>query len=117
MSSPEWRPDELERRRQVEAGKSVVANLARDHALIAWAKARGAYLRIDRRSRWGNPYRIGRDGTRDIVCEKYSDHLWRSPELLARLGETSGKVLACWCYPERCHGEVLCENGERSASS
>ena len=29
------------------------------------------------------------------------------PELLARLPELEGKILACWCKPEACHGDVL----------
>jgi hypothetical protein len=29
------------------------------------------------------------------------------PELILALPELSGKVLGCWCKPERCHGDVL----------
>ncbi len=74
------------------------------------AVARGA-VRIDRRTRWGNPYRIGPDGTRDEVIARYRAHLWRrirSGEIaLADLAAIDGRVYACWCHPRPCHGTVL----------
>ena len=30
-------------------------------------------------------------------------------ELREKLGELKGKVLGCFCAPDRCHGEVLHE--------
>ena len=74
------------------------------------AVARGA-VRIDRRTRWGNPYRIGPDGTRDEVIARYRAHLWRqirSGEIaLADLASLDSRDLACWCHPSPCHGTVL----------
>jgi len=105
-----------ERMRQVLAGSAVLANLKTDKDLTQWAKALGLYLYIGRGDRfkrwnesvWHNPYRIGRHGTRDEVCDAYRAYLLGSPELMARLPETAGKVLGCWCYPLRCHGmEIL----------
>ena len=58
-------------------------------------------------SKWRNPYRIGVDGTRDEVIEKYRAYLLATPRLVAALPELRGKDLLCWCAPERCHGEVL----------
>lgn len=54
-----------------------------------------------------NPYHIGKDGTREEVIAKYRAWLLAQPDLLARLPELRGKALACWCHPERCHGDVL----------
>ena len=34
-------------------------------------------VRIDRRSRWGNPFRIPQDGTRAEVIARYRADLWR----------------------------------------
>jgi len=62
---------------------------------------------IGRPSVWGNPYRIGRDGTRAQVIARYEAWLRQQPQLLARLGELRGKVLGCWCAPLPCHGDVL----------
>ena len=40
------------------------------------AVANGAVL-IDRRTRWGNPFVVGRDGTREQVIARYRADLWR----------------------------------------
>ena len=40
------------------------------------AVANGAVL-IDRRTRWGNPFVVGRDGTRAQVIARYRADLWR----------------------------------------
>ena len=62
---------------------------------------------IGRPSIWGNPYAIGRDGTKDDVIAKYEAWIMSQPALLARLPELKGKRLICWCAPLRCHGDVL----------
>ena len=58
-------------------------------------------------SPWANPYKIGRDGSREEVIARYEDYIRGRPDLLARLPELRGRVLACWCAPEPCHGDVL----------
>ena len=62
-----------------------------------------------KRSKWANPFKIGQDGTREECLEKYRHHILSSPDLLAALPELDGMVLACWCAPEACHGDVLIE--------
>lgn len=62
---------------------------------------------IGRPSKWGNPYRIGPDGSRADVIRKYEAYLLRSPHLVAALHELKGRDLVCWCAPEACHGDVL----------
>ena len=65
---------------------------------------------IARPSKWGNPFKIGEDGTRDQVIEMYRQYLLGRPDLLAAIPiELKGKVLGCYCKPERCHGDVLAE--------
>ena len=103
----DMRPDELERAELVKAGGTVTANKKTDAALIAWAKARHRAELIDRRTRWGNPYRITRAMKRADVIAAYAEHFARLPHLHRDLGTLRGKVLVCWCYPERCHGDVL----------
>jgi hypothetical protein len=56
---------------------------------------------------WGNPFIIGPDGTREEVIRKYREYVLNSPELMGRIGELTGKILACWCSPQACHGDVL----------
>lgn len=64
-------------------------------------------VRIDRRTKWGNPFVIGRDGNRDEVIKKFRDWIVNQPELMAALPELKGKRLGCWCNPQACHGDVL----------
>lgn len=63
---------------------------------------------IGRGSKWGNPYIIGRDGTREEVIVKYRNYIiMRRKDLLNDLEELKGKRLGCWCAPKVCHGDVL----------
>lgn len=62
---------------------------------------------IGRGSKWGNPFSIGKDGTREEVIEKYRQYIMGSPQLLKDLYELKGKILGCWCKPLACHGDVL----------
>ena len=62
---------------------------------------------IGRPSKWGNPFVVGRDGTREQVIAKFEAWLVRQPALMASLPELRGKVLGCWCSPLACHGDVL----------
>ena len=106
--APEWLPDEEERRKKVEAGLSVVANLQRDKHLIQWATQNGKLVMIDRTSRWGNPFVLGPDGDRDHVCMCFEEHYATYKQSFDKhRDELKGKVLACHCYPERCHGDGL----------
>jgi hypothetical protein len=52
----------------------------------------------------GNPYEIGKHGTRDEVCDKYIALRQNDKEFLRRVREElPGKVLGCFCKPLRCH--------------
>jgi hypothetical protein len=64
---------------------------------------------IGRGSKWGNPFKIGIDGTREEVILKYESYLSNTPELLKSIPELSGKRLGCYCAPQKCHGDVLAE--------
>ncbi len=66
---------------------------------------------IGRPSKWGNPFSVGKDGTREQVIDKYREWIL-DPEqvnLIESLHEIRGKVLGCWCAPKPCHGEILVE--------
>lgn len=69
---------------------------------------------IGRPSKWGNPFTIGKDGTRNEVIEKYRQWILNQPKLLADLYELKGKILGCWCSPKACHGDVLIELSEKT---
>ena len=66
---------------------------------------------IGRPSRWGNPFKLGRDGNRDEIMDKYAE--WLAERLndetfrkeLLKLSKAT--ALVCWCKPEKCHGDLL----------
>lgn len=62
---------------------------------------------IGRPGKWGNPFTIGKDGTRADVVRKYKEWIVKQPDLMSSLHELKGKVLGCWCAPQACHGDVL----------
>lgn len=68
---------------------------------------------IGRGSKWGNPFIIGKDGTREEVINKYKEWILKQPILLEQLHELKGKILGCFCKPLACHGDVLVEMIEK----
>ncbi len=66
---------------------------------------------IGRPGPWGNPFEIGRDGTRKQVVGLYRIQLWADIRhgrvTREQLAELHGKTLGCWCSPQPCHGDVL----------
>jgi hypothetical protein len=66
-----------------------------------------------RASKWGNPFRPGRDGTREEIIARYRSWICDQPQLVAALPELRGRDLVCWCAPEMCHGDVLVEMANR----
>jgi len=66
----------------------------------------------------GNPFRIGKDGSREEVIQKYRRWLWERMKedgevrkeimrLSKMYGEGKRIMLGCWCAPLSCHGEVV----------
>jgi hypothetical protein len=88
-------------------------------------------VRIDRATLWGNPFIIGVHGDRDTVCDAYLEWLnkwieykeeiripfgirvFSNKEVVQSLEMLKGKDLACWCAPERCHGDTLLKLANR----
>jgi hypothetical protein len=73
---------------------------------------------VGRPSALGNPFVVGKDGSREEVIAKYRRWLWarlQEPDsaqerelrrLLARA--VAGELeLLCWCHPLPCHAEVV----------
>ena len=62
---------------------------------------------------WANPYKIDTSTTREDVINKYktyiTDKINKNPFMKEELNKLKGKNLGCWCYPEKCHGDVLIE--------
>lgn len=64
---------------------------------------------IGRGSKWGNPYRIGIDGNREQVIQKYKRDFDNGKFTHEELLKLRGKRLGCFCKPLDCHGDVLAE--------
>jgi hypothetical protein len=68
---------------------------------------------IGRGSIWGNPFVIGKDGTRADVCRKYANLMFErltgehGGKWADALENIKGKDLVCWCAPQQCHGDHL----------
>ncbi len=77
------------------------------HPRVVHCKRSRYDVYVGRPSKWGNPFEIGRDGTRAQVIARYERWLRSQPQLLAELDELAGKTLGCWCAPRACHGDLL----------
>lgn len=81
-------------------------------------------VKVDRTGPWGNPFVVGRDGTRaecvDLYIKLMAGYVAISVpatvdeqnaarrHVIAHLDTIRGKHLACWCsYDGPCHGDVL----------
>lgn len=56
-------------------------------------------------SKWKNPYSVKQYGLEKCL-ELYEHHIINS-NLYNQLEELEGKVLGCWCHPNKCHGDIL----------
>lgn len=81
---------------------------------------------IMRPSILGNPFVIGRDGTREEVIEKFREYFKQrisaDESLLIdpfcqAVRNLVGKKIGCCCSPDACHGDVYAEflNGDEHA--
>jgi hypothetical protein len=63
-------------------------------------------VRIDRKTKWGNPFKIGRGVTRKQSIDSYEEYFIAN--LMSSLKELDGALrLGCWCKPLPCHGDVI----------
>lgn len=58
-------------------------------------------------SKWQNPFPMKRESERPSVLEQYRQHIESRPDLIAALPELKDQTLCCYCFPKRCHGNVL----------
>jgi hypothetical protein len=58
---------------------------------------------VGRGSPWGNPYRIGIDGTRDECIDLFEKNILPTLDIAA----LRGKNLLCHCVPKRCHAQSI----------
>lgn len=66
------------------------------------------YVSSAKASKWKNPYSVKKYG-REKCLELYKQYIQSNKELLDQLEDLKGKELGCWCYPDKCHGDILIE--------
>lgn len=81
----------------------MMSNMSR----VVHCKRESYDIYIGRPSRWGNPYPLDKEEDRDKVIAQYEEWIRTQPHLMAALPELRGKTLGCWCFPRRCHGDIL----------
>jgi hypothetical protein len=57
------------------------------------------------KSIWHNPFSVREHGERALPL--YARHVYSLPGLFNWIVYLKGQVLACWCKPGRCHGDLL----------
>ena len=107
------RPDEIERRKVVEAGGSVVANVRKtkgvraDEELIKWAEETGRFVYIGdvvhhtlyRRSPWFNPAKH-RKTDHDRAVQQYRGYILKQPGASRTIARTSRQSFGLLVLPE-----------------
>lgn len=112
-----WSKEERKRRALAESGLAIVVNQRSDERLLRWAQFAGRLVKVDRTTDWGNPFEVDKDGDRDYCCDCFETYFTMKTSLLRRLGELRGKVLACWCHPERCHAHHIAELANKESDT
>jgi hypothetical protein len=70
-------------------------------------------VKVDRTTKWGNPYVAGRDGDRARCVALYR----KLQKFGAEIEELRGKNLACWCpLDQPCHADLLLALANRRPS-
>lgn len=68
---------------------------------------------IGRPTIYGNPFEIGRHGTRESVIKKYKEYfgirLNQDEQFRIAIFQLKNKRLGCFCKPQACHGDIICE--------
>lgn len=68
---------------------------------------------IGRPTIYGNPFEMGKDGTREEVVAKYRawfyEKIKNDINFKNALLPLKNKRLGCFCKPKSCHGDVICE--------
>ena len=74
---------------------------------------------VDRTSVLGNPFRMQSESQREEVCLKYEKWFYSQVEnkdtlfmqelskLVAIYAKYNKLELFCWCYPKKCHAEII----------
>ena len=114
---------QVDRRAELEAGRTCVANIETDRELIEWAKSQGLMVYIDRKrkkypealngSKWcrfGNVKQWDEEFYLPAYRSRIQEPGHRNQEpLINHIHELKGKLLVGEHYPKPSHGDILAE--------
>ena len=104
-----WRLSVGEFQRQAQAAprRACLADLA-ELAPVHLYIGRGSEKRDLPCSEWGNPFKMGQDGSRAAVIQKFERMLRSVPHMWRAVGSLAGRTLVCHCNLQAaCHADVL----------
>lgn len=95
----------------------IIGNIRKPPVNSTWPVYR--YVRVDRVSPLGNPFKVGQAGDRDLVIEMYREYLPDAYHNVLAVRDAVDQlveyethseretVLLCWCHPKACHASVI----------
>ena len=87
--------------------KAVVVNISKKEKFDVYVGRTG----LGFVSEFGNPYRIGRDGSRKDVIDKFKKYflnrLTTDKQFREQVELLKGQRLGCFCKPRDCHGDII----------
>ena len=96
---------------KIKNGETVILNRRRHHEAITYAENKNVLVPCDRtsKSKFGNPHYMESESQRmKVIVAFWNDIKYgRSKLTPADFASLHGKSLLCWCFPKRCHCEVL----------
>ncbi|MEX0598146.1 MAG: DUF4326 domain-containing protein, partial [Candidatus Paceibacterota bacterium] len=66
------------------------------------------YVKGATQTKWANTYSV-KKYRRDECLRLYKEYIKTRPDLINNISELRGKILGCWCHPDKCHGDILAE--------
>lgn len=92
---------------RIKKGETVVINMQTHKIAKRFAEEKGVYVRVDRYSKFGNPFHMKSEEQRAEVCERYKKWILNKREKIQQIKKMKGKVFGCHCHPKQCHAHFM----------
>lgn len=92
---------------RIRNGETVVINMQLHKIAKKFAEEKGVYVRVDRYSKFGNPFHMKTESQRSEVCDKYKEWVVTKPDKIQQIKKMKGKVFGCHCHPKQCHADFM----------
>lgn len=98
---------------KIKKGETVVINMQSHKIAKKIAQDMGVYVRVDRYSKFGNPFPMKTERQRSEVCKKYKNWILAKQDKIQQIKTLKGKVLGCHCHPKQCHAHFIKEIADK----